>query len=116
MSLIDDDALGEADVGERGVAMTSPTAHTPGSPVRQRSSTSMKPALVDLHPGAVEAEVVGVGPAADRHDDQVDLERVSPSPKCTVVPRRPARRVAVDLHAGADVDAPLLERPHDELR
>ena len=49
-------------------------AYTPGSPVRQNSSTSTKPRSVDLDAGALQAELIGVRTATDADDDGVDLE------------------------------------------
>ncbi len=72
-------------------------------------------ALVDDHGGAVEAELVGEGSAADRHDDDVDFDRLA----VAVRHDRAAgvvRRVAIDHDAGLDRDLLLLERLLDDLR
>ena len=68
------DALDEPDVGEgrRGDGVADrPHAGLAGA---ADVVDLDEPALVDLHRGAVEAEVVGVGLPADRHDDDVDVE------------------------------------------
>ena len=64
-------------------------------------------ALVDLHRGAVEAEVVGVRLAADRHHHDVDVEGLAAGLHGGAAA---GGRVALDLHVGADVDAAALER------
>ena len=90
--------------------MRSPIAYTPGSPVRQYSSTWMKPRSLTLDAGALQAELVGERAPADADDDDIDLEvldfaAVADRRKCTVVPPAVVRRVAHDLHRRADVDA-----------
>ena len=97
-----------------GVAMRSPTAYTPGSAVRHQLVDLDEAALVDLDRGAVEAEGLGERPAADRRPPRSgrrSTRRRRTAPWCR---RRGRGAVAGDGHAGADVDAPLLERPeHD---
>ena len=115
MSLIDDDALGEADVGElrRGDEVAD-RPHAVARRVRQRSSTSTKPRSSTSTPVPSSPRSSRQRAAADRHDDRVDVDRLRPrrtAPWC----RRRRGLVAVDLDAGADVDAPLLERAHDDV-
>ena len=92
--------------------MASPTAHTPGSPVRQPSSTSMKPRSEIVHAGAVEPEVVGVR-RRPTETTTTSTSRPSP-PTCTVVPL-PVGAWPSTVTPVRIVDAAALERLLDDL-
>src|SRR5918997_5612874 len=104
--------LGEADVGElrRGDAVP----HGPHAVLAGLAQLvdQDEASLVELHLGAVEAEVVGGGLAADRHDHHIGLDGVG----AVDVDHRAAvaRFVAGDLDPGAHLDAPLLEGALDD--
>ena len=97
-----------------GVAMQSPTAHTPGSPVRQQLVDLDEAALVDLRRrcrrGRGRRCRAGGRPTRRRRRRRavVALDR------CTVVPPSPGVW-PVTLTPVLDVDAPLLERALDDL-
>ena len=55
-------------------------------------------ALVDLEPRLVEAEALGVGPAADRDEDDVGLDRLGRAALGRLDRQR--RLAALDVHAG----------------
>mgnify|MGYP003694440731 CR=1 FL=1 len=54
--------------------VTSPTAWTPGTPVRSRSSTSTQPRRCSGHPGPLEASSAVLRPAAHPDQDHVGLD------------------------------------------
>jgi hypothetical protein len=109
--LHDENALGVADVGKGGVLITSPTANTPSSSVRQYSSTSTKP--LSSSPTFVPSR-----PRLQSGRRPTDITIVSTviesSLSLSVVPPL-ARLVTLDPHAGAHVDASLLERAGDDV-
>ncbi len=100
-----------------GPRTTSPTAQTFGTPVRQWSSTSMKPRLSTGTLTSGREQPGRDRPPADRDHERVDLELL----------RRAAALeahlddVALDVRAGnlgahPDVEALALEVPHSFLR
>ena len=68
----------------------------------------------DVDGGALEPERLGVGPAADGHDDRVDVDRLA----VAELDRGPGSihvgRVALHGDAGAHVDVATLERALDD--
>ena len=73
----DQDALGEADVGElRASARRSPTARTPRALVRQNSSMTTNPRSM-VTPLLLVAEAVGRRAPADRDEQQLGFERLA---------------------------------------
>ena len=112
--LDDEDRLGVADVGQlRRVDEVADGVDAVLAGAAELVDDD-EAAVVDLDAGAVEAEPVGERAAADGHDDGVDLEVLA----VAEVDRGAAgvvRRVAVDHHAGADVDVLLLEAAHDDV-
>jgi hypothetical protein len=108
------DAFGEADVGQlgRGDAVADrphPVGTRPAQLVDGDES-----AVVEVDSGAVVDQRVGVGPAADRDDDQIGLDRLAVA-EADGGGTRTVRLVAGDLHPGAHVDLLLLERPQHLL-
>ena len=71
--------------------------------------------LIDADPRALEAEQIGEGAAADRHDNGVDLDRLTVAEVNRGARPIGLRGMAVDHHARARRDATLLERPLDDL-
>ena len=100
-----------------GVLMMSPMAYTPGSPVRQYSSTSMKPRSVTLTAVPVRPSLSANGRRPTLTTTSIDFE---------VLDLRRSRAevhgaagavgcVAEHLDTGADVDVLLLEAAHDDV-
>ena len=99
-----------------GVSTRSPAANTPGSPVCMYSSTSTKPRLSTLDLGAVQAQVVRQRPPADRHHHRLHGDVFAVAEVDGGRAAVAARRVAGHRDTGADLDAPLLERPQHHVR
>ncbi len=88
-----------------------------GTLVRSSSSTTMKPRASTRDAGRVEAEVVGVRPAADREQDvRADNRGIAAPTIDADLDVRPVRREADALRVAADRDPLGFENVADRVR